>query len=65
MDKIFQHLKELQNGGARHRTLVQELRNAKHQGCDVSEDSTMIVAYFEDGVIIVAPYGVITKVKRG
>jgi len=65
MDDVFKELQERQAGGARHRNLVEYLRNTKHSGCDVSEDGTMIITYFADGsAILVAPYGIIKKLNK-
>lgn len=61
IDEIYNELVENQKGGARHRNLINLLRNANHNGCDISEDQTMICAMFETGIIIVAPYGIIRK----
>ena len=57
--EIFNELKEMAKGGSRHRYMVDYLKKSNHMGYDISDDETLIVAYFNGVTIILAPYHVL------
>ena len=54
--EIFNELKEMAKGGSRHQYMVDYLRASDHNGYDISDDQTLVVAYFNGVTIILAPY---------
>lgn len=59
-DEILKYINESISGGGKHSNQVAELRAANHIGCDISEDKTMIIAYFENRkAIMLAPYSIV------
>lgn len=49
-------LQELKAGGCSHNTLVTELCSMSTCGYDISDDKTMVLAYFNRTCVLVSPY---------
>jgi hypothetical protein len=52
-------LSALFDGGAKHSAIVKEATNMTHNGYEIAEDKSMCLVYFNDGVLSVAPYGLV------
>jgi len=60
-DDYFDELLKMKNGGAKHRALVDYLQRTNHKGFDISDDASMVCAFFNNGIIIISPYGIVRK----
>ena len=61
MEEVYKELIARRDGGGRHRNLIEYIQRTKHNGCDRSEDDTMIMVYYKEGGIMIAPYHIIHK----
>jgi len=64
MEDLLERLKKMVMGGAGHGTMVDEVKKSGHNGYEISEDETLIVAHFGDQSLLVAPYCSIHTFKK-
>ena len=61
--ELYEQLKILSTQGTKHRHLITKGKAAGHNGYDESEDSSMVIFFFADGIVVVAPYNQVSFYK--